>query len=138
MIMAATDIMDDRPSSPAMAIGAFEMKEESKEFSRSLAISTSPSHHETDTPAVQDGEIHDSIINPTSEDASSNSLDTLTPSQDLPSSDDLNQTSGEVSSNSNAQQDLASPDEPALGKRFIAPKDFELLKVIGMGAFGKV
>lgn len=131
--------MDDRPSSPAiaMAIGAFEMKEESKEFSRSLAISTSPSHHETDTPAVQDGEIHD-IINPTSEDASSNSLDTSTPSQDFPSSDDLNQTSGEVSSNSNAQQDLASPDESALGKRFIAPKDFELLKVIGMGAFGKV
>jgi hypothetical protein len=50
----------------------------------------------------------------------------------------LNQTSGEVSSNSSAQQDLASPDESTLGKRFIAPKDFELLKVIGMGAFGKV
>lgn len=133
--MAATDIMDDRPNSPAMANGVFEMKDDSKEFSRSLAI-TSPSHHETDNLAVQDGEIHNIIQ--TSEDASNISLDTSTPNRDLPSSDDLNQTSGEVSSNSNAQQDLASPDESTLGKRFIAPKDFELLKVIGMGAFGKV
>jgi len=43
------------------------------------------------------------------------------------------QKENEQSENSNEQSNTAD------GKRhFLAPKDFELLKVIGMGAFGKV
>jgi serum/glucocorticoid-regulated kinase 3 len=56
---------------------------------------------------------------------------------DMPS-----QTSGDASSivpdTSTTKQDHASPDKKKQGKQFIAPKDFELLKVIGMGSFGKV
>lgn len=43
---------------------------------------------------------------------------------------------------SKAQIDVPEKDdaeaEPSGDKRFVSPKDFELLKVIGMGAFGKV
>lgn len=119
--MAATNNADAHPNPPSMAVKVFEMNEESKEFNRSLVIDT------------QDGEIH-----PPSGDASSKAIDTIS----TPSPDDLDHVSRAESSNmqdSLAQkQDHSSSDVLTREKQFIAPKDFELLKVIGMGAFGKV
>ena len=131
--MAAADIFDTRPNSPTTAGSrVFEMNEELKEFNRSQAIDS------------QDGEIH-----PHSVDASSNEIDTISTS----SPDNVNQVSGAVSrtvqETSTLRQDNVSPDDSNMDengvvwsdgtqKQFIAPKDFELLKVIGMGAFGKV
>lgn len=53
---------------------------------------------------------------------------------DDPPLDDVN-TPPETSTNASANEPT---NEEATDKRFVAPKDFELLKVIGMGAFGKV
>ena len=128
---ATTDIIDTRPNSSSTAGSrAFEMNEEFKEFNRSLAID---SHREIHSP---------------SGDASSTGIDIISPS----SPDDLNQVSGassNVQDNSTPKQENVSLEDSkedkngVIGsdgthKQFIAPKDFELLKVIGMGAFGKV
>ena len=119
--MAAADIVNDRPNSPSTAERAFEMKEELKEFNRSFAI-------------TQDDEIHHQ--HQPSGDASNNSINIISTT----SPGDVN--TGSISINaqdiSTPKRDHVSSEDSKLGKKFIAPKDFELLKVIGMGAFGKV
>lgn len=121
--MAAADIVNDRPNSPSTANRAFEMKEELKEFNRSFAI-------------TQDDEIHHQ--HQPSGDASNSiniiSISTISPGDvNTPGSNSIN-----VQDTSTHKRDHATSDDSKLGKKFIAPKDFELLKVIGMGAFGKV
>eukprot|EP00581_Thalassiosira_minuscula_P003246 CAMPEP_0183738070 /NCGR_PEP_ID=MMETSP0737-20130205/53690_1 /TAXON_ID=385413 /ORGANISM="Thalassiosira miniscula, Strain CCMP1093" /LENGTH=693 /DNA_ID=CAMNT_0025972517 /DNA_START=53 /DNA_END=2131 /DNA_ORIENTATION=+ len=103
---------DDRPSSPSSAGGAAEaeMNEVSKEFNRSLSLNLK------DEQIVESAESQVAIIT---------DVDTATKDVTIPSASDSPVEPSDETENEN-------------GKKFIAPKDFELRKVIGMGAFGKV
>jgi len=103
--------VNDRPNSLPTADGDTVIKEMSKEFNRSLFISN------TNAP-IKDGDIQTSGVNVNGDTKEVSSADKIC---DHPSPGESNK----------------EPESKADGQ-FIAPKDFELLKVIGMGAFGKV
>eukprot|EP00584_Thalassiosira_punctigera_P009223 CAMPEP_0172533474 /NCGR_PEP_ID=MMETSP1067-20121228/6165_1 /TAXON_ID=265564 ORGANISM="Thalassiosira punctigera, Strain Tpunct2005C2" /NCGR_SAMPLE_ID=MMETSP1067 /ASSEMBLY_ACC=CAM_ASM_000444 /LENGTH=762 /DNA_ID=CAMNT_0013318121 /DNA_START=225 /DNA_END=2510 /DNA_ORIENTATION=+ len=110
--------MNDRLDSPpsADADGATEMNEVSREFNRSLSLS------KKDAPTAN---------GVGKEDESAKTLE----------SNDVDADAKDMApSSSGPPEDAGATNEPeSKSKRnFIAPKDFELLNVIGMGAFGKV
>lgn len=106
--------MNDRPNSPLSVDGAAaEMNEVSKEFNRSLSLSNSDAVIARGAGQDDKGAgVQGSNVNGGTKNTPSSS----DPPEDVPS------------------KEL----ECKLDRNFIAPKDFELLKVIGMGAFGKV
>ena len=123
----AQEVVEERPSMPEPltvdvdANGAtLDVNELSKEFNCSLAIPDN-AH------ATPNGEIQ------ASNDVGSDAKD-----DDIPPADkvDTDQPSPEAEPNKETEVETQTEDKAA--KHFIAPKDFELLKVIGMGAFGKV
>lgn len=105
---AAPDVAEATPST--------EMNDMSKEFHRSNSI---PDNHEQLAAASNDAETLKSNDDATA-DSPSASSDAPKQAEEQPQTNNTNN------------------DKSDTNKQFIAPKDFDLLKVIGMGAFGKV
>ncbi|KAL7535517.1 hypothetical protein ACHAXR_006537 [Thalassiosira sp. AJA248-18] len=99
-----------RPISPPAADGVTEMNEVSKEFNRSLSISNS----------------YAPVAN----------IDGIQPSSDV--ADIAEDIPADKTEDQPTSDEPSKEPESKADRKFIAPKDFELLKVIGMGAFGKV